>query len=194
MNNVDAMTMLENEHEAKRAALARAAYVRWKMGDLPPIYCELMPYSYHISALMEAEKGIRSQVAQDQKHLASPWRQIGPGPGSIFTWDVTPEQKIAFGVEVAIPVGMTDAPKVGREDDPAVQAAMTAAMGTPEYKRVMAKRDANVKRMEALQAWREASIALQTPPEGTDVQAESQKVADLERAYQEAEAAFKALS
>lgn len=125
MQQQPTLTQLEEQAEAKRAAAARAAYIRWRMADLPAVYADLMPCTYDGKTLWEAERSIRHQVELDQRFLACPWRRVGPECGLLDYSAMTPQELTRFGLEISIPAGLPDAPKPGREDDPEVMAAVS---------------------------------------------------------------------
>jgi hypothetical protein len=129
---------LEADADSKRSIQARAAYIRWRMADLPVVYTELMPFTYCAATLLTAEKCIRAQVDEDLKHLASPWRRVGPAPALLNYEGMSAQEKLNFALEMDVPVGLADAPKPGRWNDPEVVAAFEAAKASPEYQAAIA--------------------------------------------------------
>lgn len=127
---------LEQMHEAERSAAARASYITWRMRDLPSIYSQLMPPTYNAKVLWEAERCIRAQFEFDQKHVANPWKQLGPPCQLLDFHDMKPMEKIQFGLECTVPLGLNDAPKPGREDELADEIERQRA-ASPDYQRMV---------------------------------------------------------
>ena len=138
-----------NQHDAARALAARAAYVRWRMNDLPAVYVAMMPATAHCKTLWEAERSIRAQVEVDQKHLASPWRQIGPEVSILDTSDMTGDELLQFAMSVDVPADLRDAPKLGREDEVAEEIERQRA-ASPSYKAAMDRLAAMERRREEM--------------------------------------------
>lgn len=115
------LTPAEEQNERERGDIAREQYIRWRMADLPGVYTRFMPPTADAKTLWLAEQTIRGQVKIDQEHLANPWRQIGPRSVILDLSNLTPQDKITFGLEVSIPAGLRDAPKPGREEELAVE-------------------------------------------------------------------------
>jgi hypothetical protein len=109
------MEELEAKHESERSDAGRAAYINWRMRDVPSIYSKLMPPTYDAKILIQAEAMIRMQIEEDQKHLSSPWRQIGLQCTILDFSGMTSKEQLEFACEVQIPVGFPDAVKPGRE-------------------------------------------------------------------------------
>src|SRR5688500_18615700 len=107
-----------DEHDLARATAARLAFIRWRMGDVPTVYCALLPTTPHLKTLLLAERCIRQQIAEDQKLLASPWRKVGPDCAFFDQQDLTPDELIRIGCETTVAIGMPDAVKPGMEDHP----------------------------------------------------------------------------
>src|SRR5262249_51500256 len=86
--------------------------IAWRMNDLPGVYQSLLPVSYHAVVLWNAEKHIRQQYAVDLKLAEGQWKKLGtPCWALLDATGMSPEDEIEFGVEVSIPLGLTDAPK-----------------------------------------------------------------------------------
>lgn len=137
--------------ESTRDQAARAAYLRWRMNDLPAVYTAMMPASCDCKYLWHAERAIRRQFAEDQKLAASPWRRVGPPCLLLDKSDMTPEELIEFGLEIDVPVGMADVPKPGFERHPEVLAAIEAAEQTPERRKARARSEL-LERMKTMTA------------------------------------------
>lgn len=99
------------EADVKRCFAAREGYIKWRMADVPAIYTSLMPVTACAKILWFAEQRIREQIETDQRHLANHWRQLGPRCNFLDFSGFTPEERIAFGLEVHLPAGATDVPK-----------------------------------------------------------------------------------
>ncbi len=108
---------MESDYEAHRTALSREGYIKWRMGDVPAIYTAMMPPTYNAKYLWMAEKAIRQHMAEDQKLIDSPWRRVGPQPGTLTFSELTAAEKIEIAVEVECAPGLHDCPKPGREDE-----------------------------------------------------------------------------
>lgn len=59
----------KDDHCATTARFARDAYVRRHMGDVPPIYCQLMPYTNETAALRRHERMARLQMFHDSTYF-----------------------------------------------------------------------------------------------------------------------------
>jgi len=116
-------------HEDLRARVARQQYMDHRMGDVPSVYKNLMPFSYKLRVLWEAEKVIRRQLDDDLRFCASPWRRVGPPCNLLDHEGVTGCELIGIGLETSIATGMSDAVKPGFEHHPEVVAARKAAKG-----------------------------------------------------------------
>jgi hypothetical protein len=135
------MKKAEDQHEGMRGDLARQQWIRWRMADVPAIYCQLMPPTYCAQTLYTAELCIRAMLAEDQKLLQSPWRKIGPRPQILMWDDMDPDTRVKVEVETRIPIGFKDRPKDDRLHDPEVEQERERARGTAEYKAAKARAD-----------------------------------------------------
>lgn len=102
---------LTGGHTAARRAVARAAFIAWRMQDVPAVYHALVPYSYEAAVLWRAEKAIRSQLAEDLALLAQPWHRVGPACNLLDYAGMSDLDMLTFGLEVSVPVGMEDRPR-----------------------------------------------------------------------------------
>jgi hypothetical protein len=123
----EAMTEDAAFHEDLRSRVARQQYMDRRMGDVPSLYRNLMPFSYKLRVLWEAEKAVRRQLEADLQFCASPWRRIGPPCNLLDNEGVTGYELLEIGLGESISVGMPDAVKPGFEDHPEVIAARKAA-------------------------------------------------------------------
>jgi len=114
-------------HEDLRSRVARQQYMDRRMGDVPSVYRNLMPYSYKLRVLWEAEKAVRRQLEADLQFCANPWRRVGPPCNLLDDEGVVGRELMELGLEISIAVGMPDAVKPGFEDHPDVIAARKAA-------------------------------------------------------------------
>ena len=76
----------------------RTQWINWRMRDLPAVYQDLMPATYNVKVLMEAEAAIRHQLSIDLQHLENPWRQIGPVPGMLDS-ELSPQEQLQLAPE-----------------------------------------------------------------------------------------------
>lgn len=110
--------MNDFEHDLLRRQNGRQGYIAWRMSDLPPIYQNLMPVSYKVKTLREAERAIRAQYLEDLKMAETPWRTIGPVCKMLDLSELTATEKMAFGLENEPFAGFDNIrPRPGREKD-----------------------------------------------------------------------------
>jgi hypothetical protein len=73
-------------YDLTRANVAREEWMKYRMGDLPPIYRAMLPPTADAKELLEAERAIRKMYTDDQEtYAAKPWREVGPEP-SMVDW------------------------------------------------------------------------------------------------------------
>ena len=109
--------MDELDCDLLRKQVAREAYVKWRMNDLPAVYTNLMPVTYDAHLLWISEQAIRRQHRDDLKFVEQPWRRLGPPCHTLDYSNLSGQDLIEFSLGVEIPPGLTDLPKAGRWEE-----------------------------------------------------------------------------
>ena len=110
--------MNDFEHDLVRRQTGRQGYIAWRMADLPAIYQNLMPVSFKVKTLKEAERAIRAQYRIDMKMAETPWRTIGPVCNLLDLSDLSAVEKMTFSLENEPFGGFENVrPKPGRESE-----------------------------------------------------------------------------
>ena len=110
--------MNDFEHDLVRRQNGRQGYIAWRMADLPAIYQNLMPLSFKVKTLKEAERAIRAQYRTDMKMAETPWRTIGPVCNLLDLSELTGVEKMTFSLENEPFAGFENVrPKPGRESE-----------------------------------------------------------------------------
>lgn len=178
MNKGNVKTSLDDldENEMARATIAREAYIRWRCQDIPVPYISMLPKTANLKTLWIAEKCLRKQTEADFAIVKSPWRPVGPSSPLFAMDDLTAQEKLKFGLEIDIPIGLDAAVKAGRWNDPEVLAAMERAKETPAH-------NAAMDLVAACEAERGAASAYSEGMASTDDVAQQEKLkSDLDAA------------
>ena len=138
--------MTNEQHESLRDSVARAEWIRWRMGDVPTIYANLLPPSSNAAILILAEQRIRRMVEDDSRVWQNdPWRHVGPEPKAVDWSEVPAIETVTEHLRATPMVGMPDVPREGFEQHPSVITAEQMSLKTAHYQ---AKRASEAARKE----------------------------------------------